>query len=208
MLTVKQNPAHCSWETTTVTFCPPSVSLTMNLVKNKMTILCGVLWPLSDGCVMAVFSGRVITGCQFNNHFMWCFLAAWVKYGIVMAVFSGWVITGCQFNNHFMWCFLAAWVKYGIVMAVFSGRVITGYQFNNTGYHMIGKGNPQWPQVGLSCIQFSCCVYTVNRPSITLIQCWCNARRTAGLVFILIEVLPQKAIALTSPGQRLLWPSL
>ncbi|KAL8575177.1 hypothetical protein ACOMHN_042487 [Nucella lapillus] len=26
------------------------------------------------------------------------------------------------------------------------GSVITGYQHNNTGYHQIGKGNPQWPQ--------------------------------------------------------------
>jgi hypothetical protein len=31
---------------------------------------------------------------------------------------------------------------------IFSGRVITGYQVNNT-YNMIGKGNPQWPQVCL-----------------------------------------------------------
>ncbi|XP_076465980.1 peptidyl-glycine alpha-amidating monooxygenase B-like [Babylonia areolata] len=26
------------------------------------------------------------------------------------------------------------------------GSVITGYQYNDTGYHLIGKGNPQWPQ--------------------------------------------------------------
>ncbi|XP_076444228.1 peptidyl-glycine alpha-amidating monooxygenase A-like isoform X2 [Babylonia areolata] len=26
------------------------------------------------------------------------------------------------------------------------GRVITGYQHNMSGYHLIGKGNPQWPQ--------------------------------------------------------------
>lgn len=26
------------------------------------------------------------------------------------------------------------------------GRVISAYQYNDTGWHKLGKGNPQWPQ--------------------------------------------------------------
>ncbi|KAK7115903.1 peptidyl-glycine alpha-amidating monooxygenase B-like isoform X2 [Littorina saxatilis] len=47
----------------------------------------------------------------------------------------------CQYNKqNSMYPFAYRTHSHGL------GSVITGYQYNRTGYHMIGKGNPQWPQ--------------------------------------------------------------